>query len=186
MLFGYVNDEPFHKIENRNMFSDGFIVFVARVMKGNGIAVIAVNPRGGDNRSAEISADIFDGNVGSAEIRFCTDIETINMIPVNVIFDLAERRPDSLGHLFEKDFPESVPKESIIEVLNCPPGREISGAAFRDKAMDMRVPFENPAERVKDTNEPGDKVFGLIDVLKHTENHIPDGMKETVEERAVA
>ena len=52
--------------------------------------------------------------------------------------------------------------------------------------MDMRVPLEISAERVKDTNEPGDKVFGLIDVVKHTENHISDGMKETVEERTVA
>ena len=179
-------DESLHKVENRNTFCDGFIVFVARVMKGNGIAVITVNPRSGDNRSAEISADILDGDVGGAEIRFCTDIETIGMILVNVIFDLAERRPDSLGHLFEKDFPESVPKESIIEVLNRPPGREVAGAAFGNKAMDMRVPLEIPAERVKDTNEPGDKVFRLIDVLKHTENHIPDGMKETVEESAVA
>lgn len=155
-------------------------------MKAYRIAVITVNPRSGDNRSAEISADILDGDVGSAEIRFCTDIETIGMILVNVIFDLAERRSDSLGHLFEKDLAESVPKESIIEVLNRSPGREVAGAAFGNKAMDMRVPLEIPAERVKDTNEPGDKVFGLIDVLKHTENHIPDGMKDTVEERAVA
>lgn len=155
-------------------------------MEGYRIAVITVDPRGGDNRSAEISADILDGNVRGAEIRFGTDIETIGMILVNVIFDLAERWSDNLGHLFEKDFAESVAKERIIEVLNRPPRREVAGAAFGNKAMDMRVPLEIPAEGVKDTNEPGNKVFGLIDVLKHTENHIPDGMKETVEERAVA
>ena len=155
-------------------------------MKGYCIAVITVNPGSGDNRSAEISADILDGNVRGAEIRFGTDIKPICMILVDVIFYFAKSGTDSLGHLFEKDFPESVAKESIIEVLNRPPGREVAGAAFRNKAVDMWIPLEIPAEGVKDTNEAGDKVFGLIDVLKHTENHIPDGMKETVEERAVA
>lgn len=108
------------------------------------------------------------------------------MILVNVIFDLAERRPDSLGHLFEKDFPESVPKESVIKMFNGAPGREISGVAFRNKAMDMRIPFEIPAEDMKDTNEAGSEVIRRINVLEHTENDISDGMKETVEERAVA
>lgn len=155
-------------------------------MEGYRIAVITVNPRGGDNRSAEISADILDGDVGGAEIWFCTDIKTVCMVLVDVIFYLSESRTDSLGHLFEKDFPEGVPKESIIEVLNRSPRSEVASATFRDKAMDMRVPFEIPAECMKDTNEAGDKVFRLIDVMKHTKNNISDGMEETVEERAVA
>ena len=38
---------------------------------------------------------------------------------------------------------------------------------------------------MKDTDKSGNKVFGLIHLVKHTEDDIPDGMKETVKERAV-
>ncbi len=168
MLFRDMYDKSFHKVKNRDAFGDGFIVFVTSVMKGNGVSVVVVNTRGSDNRSSKISADILDGDVRGAEVRFCTDIEAIGMVPVNVIFDLAERRPDSLGHLIQKNFAESVAKESVIKMFNGAPGREISGAAFRNKAMNMRIPFEIPSECMKDTNEAGSEVFRLIHVLEHT------------------
>ena len=38
---------------------------------------------------------------------------------------------------------------------------------------------------MKDTDKSWNKVFGLIHLVKHTEDDIPDGMKETVKERTV-
>ncbi len=108
------------------------------------------------------------------------------MVLVDIIFHLAERRTDSLSHLFQKYLAKSVSEESIIEMLNCPPGSEVAGPALGDKTMDMGIPFEIAPEGVEDTNEPGSKVFGLIDVVKHTKNNVSDGMKETVQERTVA
>lgn len=71
-------------------------------------------------------------------------------------------------------------------MLNCPPRSEVAGTALRDKTMDMRITFEIAAEGVEYTNESGSKVFGLVEVMKHTKNNVSDGMKETVEERTVA
>ena len=38
---------------------------------------------------------------------------------------------------------------------------------------------------MKNTDKSWNKVFGLIYLVKHTEDDIPDGMKETVKERTV-
>ena len=38
---------------------------------------------------------------------------------------------------------------------------------------------------MKNTDKSWNKVFGLIHLVKHTEDDIPDGMKETVKERTV-
>ena len=186
MLLRDVYDKSFHKVKNRDAFGDGFIIFVASVMKGNSVTIVAVNTRGSDNRSSEIPADIFDGDVGSAEIGFSTDIESIGMIMINIIFDFAERRSYSLGHLLQKNFAESIAKESVIKMFNGAPGRELAGTTFRNKAMDMRVPFEIASEGMEDANKAGSEVFRLIYVLEHAENDVSDGMKKTVEERAVA
>ena len=180
MLFGDVNDETFYKIKNRETFRNRLIIFVSSVMKGNGITIVAINTRGSDNRSTEISADIFDGDVGSAEIGFSTDIESIGMMIINIIFDFAERRPYSLGHLVQKNFAESIAKESVIKMFNGAPGREIAGTTFRNKAMDMRVPFEIASEGMEDANKAGSEVFRLIYVVEHAENDISDGMKEAI------
>jgi len=34
-------------------------------------------------------------------------------------------------------------------------------AAFRNEEMDVRIPFQRPSKRVKNTNEARDKVFGI-------------------------
>lgn len=49
------------------------------------------------------------------------------------------------------------------------PGGNITGTALGDERMDMRAPFEVSAERVKDTNKPGSKIFILIKFRKHLE-----------------
>ena len=43
----------------------------------------------------------------------------------------------------------------------------IRKTALGNQAVNVRVPFQRPPERVKDTDESGDKIFGLIYVMKH-------------------
>lgn len=61
----------------------------------------------------------------------------------------------------------------------------IRESAFSDKTMDMRVPFQRATESVKNADKTGDKVFGLVDLVEHTEDNTSDGSKKAVEKRAV-
>lgn len=49
----------------------------------------------------------------------------------------------------------------------------------------MRVPFQVSTERVKDTNKPRSKIFGIIKFRKHTKDDISDGMKKTIQKRMI-
>jgi len=70
-------------------------------------------------------------------------------------------------------------------VLNSSPGSKVAGGAFRNKGVDMRIPFEVSAKGMKDADEAGSKAFCLIHLGKHTKKNITDRMKETVQKRTV-
>lgn len=55
-----------------------------------------------------------------------------------------------------------MPKEGEIKVTNFAPGNGITGAAFGNQAVDMRVPFEVAAEGVKDTDKARGKKLGAV------------------------
>ena len=61
----------------------------------------------------------------------------------------------------------------------------ITVTALGNEAVDMRVPFQVPAEGVEDHDKAGSEVHGFIEVQEHTGNDAGDGMEETIEERAV-
>ena len=79
MLFGDMNDEPANEIHCRDSFMDRFIIFMPSVMKRNIIAVIIIDARCGNDRSSEITADIFYSDIGSTEVWFCSDIKTVRI-----------------------------------------------------------------------------------------------------------
>ena len=45
-------------------------------MKSDIFAIIRINTAQGNNRTSQVSADVFDNSLGVAEIRFGIDIET--------------------------------------------------------------------------------------------------------------
>ena len=53
-----------------------------------------------NNRSSEISADILNGDIRRAEIGFGTDIKTIRVILINLIFKFKERRTEFMRKFF--------------------------------------------------------------------------------------
>ena len=101
MLLRDVNDMPLDEIQGRNRFSNGFIIFVTSVVKSNIIPIVIINTRGSDNRSAEISADVFNGDIRSAKVGFSTNIETISMFGLHFIFDFSKRRTNTSSQLFK-------------------------------------------------------------------------------------
>ena len=68
----------------------------------------------------------------------------------------------------------------LFEVLGSPRSKS-TNTAFRDKAMNMGIPFKVSAEGMKNTNETGSKALGLVFLVKHTSNNRVDGIKEAVE-----
>ena len=50
-----------------------------------------INTGCSNNRSAEISADVFNGNIRGAEIRLYTNIKPIRVIRVHFIFNFTKR-----------------------------------------------------------------------------------------------
>ena len=108
MLFRDVYNEAFDKIKSGDTFGDGLMVFVSRIVEGHIFSIVFFNTRGCNDGPAQISGDIFDGNIGSTKIGFCSDIETLGVIFVDIIFDFAEGRSDSMRHLFQEDLAEGI------------------------------------------------------------------------------
>ena len=60
------------------------------------------------------------------------------------------------------------------------PRRNISGSAFRDQDVDMRVPLKTTPKGMQNANKSGREVFGLIDFAEHIQNCLVSGIKKTV------
>ena len=94
MFFGDMDDEAFDEVQGGNAFFDGFVIFVPCVVKSNKFTIIFINAGGSNNGTPQVSADVFDGYIRSAGGGLGTDIETIGMICVDIIFDFPERGTD--------------------------------------------------------------------------------------------
>ena len=154
-------------------------------MKSNKISIIVINSGTGNERPPKVTTDVFNCDIRSAKVWLGSNIKAIFMLFINGIFDFVERRPESFGKLSEEDFTESITKKVIVKVLNRSPGSKVAGTAFRNKGVDMRIPFKIPAKGMKDADETRSKAFSLIHLEKHTKNNITDRMKEAAQKRTV-
>ena len=59
MLFRDMADEALYERHNRKVFFDIGVIFVAVVMEGDKVAIIFVNPGGGNNRTSQIAPNVF-------------------------------------------------------------------------------------------------------------------------------
>ena len=51
--------------------------------------------------------------------------------------------------------------------------------------MDVRIPFQIPPEGMQDADKARSKVFGLVKLEEHTQDDIPDRMKQAVKKGMV-
>ncbi len=80
---------------------------------------------------------------------------------------------------------ESFPEVSIVEVFHNSPEAVIRETAFGKKTVDMRIPFERPAEGMEDADETGHKVPAFVQFMEEPEDDTADSLKKTVKKRAV-
>ena len=88
--------------------------------------------------------------------------------------------------MIEKSSTERLAQKRIVEVRKAFPRGDTTDGDFRNKNMDVRIPLKAAAEGVEDTDKPGSKTFGFVELAEHTKNDIADRIKETVEERTVS
>ena len=91
MFFGNMPYEFFDKIVDVKSFSYKLVIFVPVVVKGYALTVIGIYSGRSNNRSAEISTDIFDNLVGLAIIWFRINVKSILVLLIANSFDFFER-----------------------------------------------------------------------------------------------
>ena len=141
MFFRDVYNQFLDEVQNRDGFSNRFVVLVSGVIKGYIFAVIIINTGCGNNRSAEVSADVFNGNIRRAEIWLCMNIKTIGVFRIHFIFNFTKSGTNTKRELFKQYFTKGITKKVIIKMFDRAPGSDIASAAFRYEGMDMRIPF---------------------------------------------
>lgn len=90
-----------------------------------------------------------------------------------------------LFHFIEESGLKSIAEISVIEMLYRSPKAVIGITTFRNKAVNMWIPFKRTTKSMKHTNKTGDEVFGFIQPVKHTKDNTTDSMKKAVQKRAV-
>ena len=187
MLFRDVLHEEGDELQHGDSLFDIFVVFMTVVVESHGprSGIILVNAFCGDDRAAEVAADVFRKGFHIGERGLGIDIEAIIMETIHSSFDLFEGRPDTFFQKIKEDSPERVSEISVVEVGDMTPRAVISNAAFREQTVDMGVPFKGTAEGVKDKDESGGKVHGMIHLVEEVQDDLADSLKETVKKGAV-
>lgn len=76
-------------------------------------------------------------------------------------------------------------EKNIVKVRFATLETAFANAAFRQKAVDMGIPFQISTKSVKDEDETGCKKFGFIIFVEHAEDDASDGREKAVQERTV-
>lgn len=185
MFFRDVSDETFYEIHNRQGLLHILIVFMAVIVESNSISIIPVNPGCGNDGSAKIATNIFGNGFRIAEIGLGIDIEAVFVLSVAFCFYFFKGRPYFVFHFIEKSRAESIAQIVVVKVLYMAPEAVVTVAAFGKETVNVGIPFEIAAKRMKDHDIAGSKIFGMVQIEKHPRYYTGDGMEETVQERSV-
>lgn len=185
VFFRYMLDKEFDKINHRKCAFHIGIILVPVIVKGDVLSIVRINSFKGDHRAAKVAADVFGHGTRVAEFWFRIDIKTIFIFVINVSLHFFEGSSDMFFHLVEQSSLESVSEIIVIEMFYRPPKAVIGIAALRNQAMNVGVPFKRTSECMKYTDKPRNKVFGLVDLVKHTENNTANSVKKAVQKRTI-
>ena len=153
-------------------------------MKSDRVTVIGINSGSGDNRTPEITADVFGNSFWIAFIGFCINIESMYMFFIAKSFNFFKGRSNPAFHFIKKSSAKGITQEGIIKMMDMPPETIIAVTAFREKTMNVRVPFQIPPKGVKNKNKARSEIFRFINLEKHAGNNALHRMKQAVQKRA--
>lgn len=185
MFFRDMPDETPDEVHGRESFLDIFFIPVTIIVEGDGVAIVVIDPGRGDDRSTKITADVLDDGFRVTKSRFCIDVKALFMILVTLGLRFFEGGAKEGFHLVQESGTKGIAQKGIVEVFDMTPETVITIPTFGNEAMDMRIPFEIPAESVQDHDETGSEVFDLVDLKEHAGDDAINGMEKTVEQGAV-
>ena len=180
ILFRDVLNKQFDKINGRNSFPHKGIIFVFIVMKSYIFAIIGINSGKGNDRASQITADIFDNGIRVTKIGFGINIKAILIFFVDFRFSSFKRGTKVFFEFVQKNRLKRFTQISVIEIFDITPETIVGVSAFREKAVDVRIPFERTSESMEDADESWNKVFGLVEGMKKFFNDIRNSLEETV------
>ena len=75
---------------------------------------------------------------------------------------------------------KSVTEESVIKMGIITSEIVIDIVVFRDKAVNMQIPFPIPAKSMKNHNKSRSKIWGFIEFVEHTADHTGNRVEKAV------
>ena len=92
---------------------------------------------------------------------------------------------NSFSELLKKNLAKSKAHKRIIEMLKRFPNGMVASTTFRNKSVNVRIPFKISTESMKNKDETRSKRFRLIFFIEYAEDHIANRMKEAVKKGAI-
>ena len=92
VLFRDMLNEAFNKIHYRNRFFYVCIILMTIIVKSDKVTIIFIDSGSGNNRTTEITTDVFYDNIWVTFVRFCINIETLLMITITGSLNFFKRR----------------------------------------------------------------------------------------------
>ena len=155
MFLRYMPDKAFDEVHNGESFFHIGIIFVSVIVKGHIFAIIFVNARCGNDGSAKVTPDIFDHSIRVTFIGLGIYVKSMFIVTVAEGFGFLKRRTYYTFHFIEKSGAECISEIGIVEMPDIFPETIVTEAAFGQKTMNVRVPFQVTSKCGRTIMNPG-------------------------------
>ena len=109
MFFRDVPYQPFDEFHDRHTLRHQDIILMTVVVESHEVTVIGIDTGGGDHRSSQISADVFNDDFRVAYVGLGIDIETVLVVAVDRRLDLFKGIAETAVQLIKKSRLKGVP-----------------------------------------------------------------------------
>lgn len=141
VLVGDMADQAFNKRQSGKCFVNKDIVFVAIVMKSDRSAIVGINTGSSNDWTAKIAADILSNLIGITDIIFSINVKTIWTGFIDEGLNRIKRGTDMGSKAVKQGGSKGKAEKFKVKVRNFAPGSAIACPAFRNKHMNVGVPF---------------------------------------------
>ena len=141
LCFRNVLNKSGNKIKSRDFFNNVFVIFVSVVMKSHGISVIGIDSGSSNNRTSQVASNVFSNCFRITKIWFCMNIETVFTMIVNQRFHTFKRIAKFAMKFVQECSTKGITEKSVIKMRDFAPKVVVAKPTFRDKAVNMSIPF---------------------------------------------
>lgn len=107
------------------------------------------------------------------------------MITVAFGFHFFKRRTYFLFQKVKQSSAKRIAKQSVVEMSHGTPKTTDTDTTFREKTMDVGIPFEITTESMKNADKAGSKIFSFINLVEHVKNDTLNCFEEKIQKRSI-